>query len=90
MTISHGNSTKSITLYPHEKPSLEFEKHFWFEHSDEEVTQPLLTLEQDATFKENIEYDYIYTTLTNTHDEHISPHHQVSGKHFLETCSPTE
>jgi hypothetical protein len=51
MTISHENSTKKLTLYPPAKPSLDLENSPWIEDSDEESTQPLLSLYQASTFR---------------------------------------
>jgi hypothetical protein len=46
MTISHGTSTKKLTLYPPAKPSLDSETPSWIPNSDDEAIQPLLSLEQ--------------------------------------------
>jgi len=67
MTISHENSTKKLTLYPPTKPSPNLENSSWVEHSDEEPTQPLLTLAKDSTFKNAIEDDFICTYLAHPH-----------------------
>lgn len=77
MIVSHGGSTKKLTLCPLVMPSSEFENPLWFEDSDEELTRPLLTLEQDITFKEYIKNDLIYTTITNPHDDCLSPYSQI-------------
>lgn len=90
ITISYGNSMKNITLYPPTKPLLEFENPLWFEDSNEELTNPLLTPKQVAIFKEDTKYEFICTTLIDPHDDHLFPYDQILGKHFQKTCSLVE
>jgi hypothetical protein len=72
MTISHGNSTKKLTLYPSGKPSLDSETPSWVEYNVEEVTQPLLSLEHASLFARStkddlIKYFMIYLKLTSAY-----------------------
>lgn len=76
-------------MYPPAKTSSEFENPLWFEDSDEELTQPLITLEQTITFKEDIKDDLIYTTITNPHNDYFFPYDQILEQNFQEKISPT-
>ena len=58
MTIFDGMETKSLTLYPPARQSLEAETSLWIEQEEEDV-QPLLTIGKALTFKNKIEDDAI-------------------------------
>jgi hypothetical protein len=53
------NSTKKLTLYPLSKPSSDSETPSQVDDSDEEVTQPLLSLEHASVFARSTEDDLI-------------------------------
>jgi hypothetical protein len=67
MMISHGNSTKTLTLYPPANPSDDLENSPWIEDSKEEPTQPLLTLDQASTFTKETKDDFIFTYIVHPH-----------------------
>jgi hypothetical protein len=78
MTISQGNSTKKLTLYPPSKPSPDLENSPWVEDSDEKPAEPMITLDQASTFKQTTEDDFICTYLAHPH---ITSHPTL--EHFL-------
>jgi hypothetical protein len=90
MTISHGNSTKELTLYPPAKPSPDLENSPWAEDSDEEPAQPLLTLDQASTFKQATEDDLICTCLAHPHIASHPTLEHILGEKFQEVYSPIE
>ena len=67
MTISHRNSTKKVTLYPHVKPTTNHEMPIWMgnEDNDDESVHQILTLDQELSFKEEIEDDAINNFISN-------------------------
>jgi hypothetical protein len=89
MTISHGTSTKKLTLYPPAKPNIDFETPLWAdgEDSDEEgEAHQVLSIDQYLAIREKIEDDEINdfiassSSSTNSHVlEHVMhPKTQVS------------
>ena len=84
MTISHGNSTKKLTLYPPAKPSPDLENSPWVEDSDEELVRPLLTLDQASTFKQATEDDFICTYLAHPHIASHPTLEHILGEKFQE------
>jgi hypothetical protein len=61
MTISQGNYTNKITLYPLSKPSTNLDPPIWIgnEDSDEENGLQILTLDQMVLYKEETEDEII-------------------------------
>eukprot|EP00253_Pinus_taeda_P010407 PITA_10407 len=57
-TISNGQETKQLTLYPHATPMINNDKSVWLDYEDEE-TQPILTVGHALTFKDSIEDELI-------------------------------
>ena len=57
MTITHGDETKHINLYPPAKALLRSENTHWVEEEehDSECTQPILKIGQAMSLKENSE-----------------------------------
>lgn len=58
MTISNGQETKQLTLYPHATPMISNDNYVWLDYEDEE-TQPILTIRQALTFKDSTEDELI-------------------------------
>eukprot|EP00253_Pinus_taeda_P005984 PITA_05984 len=58
MTISNGQETKQLTLYPHATPMINNDNSIWVDYEDEE-TQPILTLGQALTLKDSTEDELI-------------------------------
>jgi hypothetical protein len=93
MTISHGKSTKNITLYPPTKPSPDSKNPPWIEENDEETIYLVLTLDQALTFRRYTKDDLIFTFISHPH---IARHPTYpSLGHILrrfnqETCSLVE
>eukprot|EP00253_Pinus_taeda_P036568 PITA_36568 len=58
ITISNGQETKQLTLYPHATPMINNENSVWLDYEDEE-TQPILTVGQALTFKDSTEDELI-------------------------------
>eukprot|EP00253_Pinus_taeda_P018125 PITA_18125 len=58
MTISNGQETKQLTLYPHATPMINNDNSIWVDYEDEE-TQPILTIEQALTLKNSTEDELI-------------------------------
>lgn len=58
MTISNGQETKQLTLYPHATPMINNDNSVWVDYEDEE-TQPILTIGQSLTFKDSSEDELI-------------------------------
>eukprot|EP00253_Pinus_taeda_P035744 PITA_35744 len=58
MTISNGQETKQLTLYPHAKPMINNDNSIWVDYEDEEA-QPILTVRQALTLKNSTEDELI-------------------------------
>eukprot|EP00253_Pinus_taeda_P004863 PITA_04863 len=58
MTISNGQETKQLTLYPHATPMINNDNYVWLDYEGEE-TQPILTVGQALTFKDSTEDELI-------------------------------
>jgi len=82
MTISHENSTKKLTLYSLAKTSLELENSLWIEDNDGESTQPLLSLDQPSTFRQDTKDDFICTYIAHPHTTNHPNFEHILGKHF--------
>jgi hypothetical protein len=66
MTITHGTKTKQITLYPPTRPTTELECTQWLdEDNNDEVFQPILTIAQAMSLKENTDENLINHCITN-------------------------
>jgi hypothetical protein len=89
MTISHGTSTKQLTLYPPTKPNIDLETPLWVdgEESDEEgESHQVLSIDQYLAIRDKTEDDEINDFIAsssssgNTHIlEHVmKPKTQVS------------
>lgn len=85
MTISHGNSTKIITLYPLAKSSFGLKNSPWIEDNDEETIQLVLTLDKAYTFRRNTKDDLIFTFIVYPHT--IRHPNYPSLGHILRRCS---
>ena len=65
-TISDGNSTKKLVLYPPTKPIKEIKNPLWAECKTEEGNAlPLVTVGKALFFKDEIENDKISSFITN-------------------------
>ena len=64
MTISDGTETKSLTLYPLARPRLDAETPLRVELEEEDSVQPLLTIGNALTFKDEIEEDAINSFIS--------------------------
>eukprot|EP00253_Pinus_taeda_P003383 PITA_03383 len=58
MTISNGQETKQLTLYPQATPMINNDNFVWLDYEDGE-TQPILTVRQALTFKDSTEDELI-------------------------------
>eukprot|EP00253_Pinus_taeda_P035700 PITA_35700 len=58
MTISNGQETKQLTLYPHATPMINTDNSIWVDYEDEEA-QPILTIRQALTLKNSTEDELI-------------------------------
>eukprot|EP00253_Pinus_taeda_P006489 PITA_06489 len=58
MTISNGQETKQLTLYPHATPMINSDNSIWVDYEDEEA-QPILTIGQALTLKNSTEDELI-------------------------------
>ena len=63
MTISNGQETKQLTLYPHATPMINNDSSVWVDYEDEE-TQPILTIGQALTFKDSTEDELISSFIS--------------------------
>ena len=63
MTISNGQETKQLTLYPHATPMINNDNSIWVDYEDEE-TQPILTIGQALTFKDSTEDELISSFIS--------------------------
>eukprot|EP00253_Pinus_taeda_P017045 PITA_17045 len=72
-TISNGQETKQLTLYPHATPMINNDNSIWVDYEDEE-TQPILTIGQALTLKNSNEDELI----SNFISEPSSLKHQLS------------
>jgi hypothetical protein len=65
MTIAHGDSVKKFNLYPPAKAltESEFTQCFQDTNNDEEVVQPILTIDQVMNLKNDIEENQIINLL---------------------------
>jgi hypothetical protein len=80
MTISHGSSTKRITLYLDAKPSSNLDNSPLFEGNDEETTQSIFNLNQKFNFREETEDDFNCTYTEQPHIANHSPLENSFGK----------
>ena len=80
MTIANGESMKKLIMYPPLKIVLE--NSIWVEdpYEDEEIAQPLLTIEQSKGLKEQIEYNFLNQFISTTND---AQYHQSSTPYDL-------
>eukprot|EP00253_Pinus_taeda_P009629 PITA_09629 len=58
ITISNGQETKQLTLYPHATPMINNDNSIWVDYEDEE-TQPILTVGQALTLKDSTKDELI-------------------------------
>eukprot|EP00253_Pinus_taeda_P017050 PITA_17050 len=58
MTISNGQETKQLTLYPHATPMINRDNSIWVDYEDEEA-QRILTIGQALTLKNSTEDELI-------------------------------
>jgi hypothetical protein len=66
MTITHGTKTKQITLYPPTRLLVELECTQWInEVKNNEFVQPILTIAQAMSLKENTDEILINHCITN-------------------------
>eukprot|EP00253_Pinus_taeda_P028586 PITA_28586 len=63
MTISNGQETKQLTLYPHATPMINSDNSIWVDYEEEE-TQPILTIGQALTFKDSTEDELISSFIS--------------------------
>jgi hypothetical protein len=93
MTISNGASMKKLILYPPTKPVVE--NSLWVEdpYEDEEIAQPLLTIEQSRGLKEqtkdNLLNQFLSTTDCIQYPESFSTYDHVFSNDFQENCDLT-
>jgi hypothetical protein len=68
MTIAHGDSIKKFNLYPPAKAltESEFTQCFQDTNDDEEIVQPILTIDQVMNLKNDIEENQIINFINNS------------------------
>jgi hypothetical protein len=90
MTISNGESMKKLIIYPPLK--IVVENSLWVEdpYEDEEIAQPLLTIEQSRGLKEQTEENFLNQFLSTIDciiiPRIISMHDHVFSIDFQEYC----
>jgi hypothetical protein len=86
MTISNGASMKKLILYPPTKPVVEDSLWVEYPYKDEEITQPLLTIEQSRGLKEQTEDNFLNQFISTTDDaqypESSSPYDLIFSNVF--------
>eukprot|EP00253_Pinus_taeda_P019666 PITA_19666 len=90
MTISNGQETKQLTLYPHATPMINNDNSVWVDYEDEE-TQPILTVGQALTFKDSTEDELISNFISEPSSVNPEIHNHFTvileskSQHNLET-----
>jgi len=84
MTISNGQETKQLTLYPHATPMINNDNSVWVDYEDEE-TQPILTIGQALTFKDSTEDELISSFISEP--SLVSPEIHIHFTAILESES---
>jgi hypothetical protein len=80
MTISHGTSTKQLTLYPPAKPNIDLETPLWVdgEESDEEgESHQVLSIDQYLAIRDKTEDDEIndfIASSSSSQNTHLLEH----------------
>ena len=82
MTISNGQETKHLTLYPHATPMINNDNSVWLDYEDEE-TQPILTVGQALTFKDSTKDELISNFISEP-----SPVSPEIHNHFTAILEP--
>eukprot|EP00253_Pinus_taeda_P015881 PITA_15881 len=78
MTISNGYETKQLTLYPHATPVVNNEDSIWMEY-DDNVVQPILTIGQALTLKDNTEDEIINNFICEPSSVIAETHNQLTA-----------
>jgi len=73
MTISNGQETKQLTLYPHATPMINNDNSVWVDYEYEE-TQPILTIGQALTFKDSTEDELISSFISEPSSVSLEMH----------------
>eukprot|EP00253_Pinus_taeda_P023260 PITA_23260 len=89
MTISNGQETKHLTLYPHATPMINNDNSVWLDYEDEE-TQPILTVRQALTLKDSTEDELINfiskpSSVSPEIHNHFTAILESKSQHNLET-----
>jgi hypothetical protein len=69
MTISHGSSTKKLSLYPPSKPNIDPKAPIWVDDGEdeyEEVSQQVFSVDQYLVVREKTEDDEINDFIAST------------------------
>jgi len=78
MTISNGYETKQLTLYPHATPIINNEDSMWMDYDDNAV-QPILTIGQALTLKDNTEDEIINNFICEPSSVIAETHNQLTA-----------
>jgi hypothetical protein len=92
MTIAHWDLVKKLNLYPLAKAltESEFTQCFQYTNDDEEVVQPILTIDQVMYRKNDIEENQIINFINNPNftqyhgGQHTFDHKHILDKYFQE------
>jgi hypothetical protein len=86
MTIAHGVSVKKFNLYPPAKAltELEFTQCFQDTNDNEEIIQPILTIDQVMNLKNDIKENQIISLINNSYfTQYHGGKHSFNHKHIL-------
>jgi hypothetical protein len=94
MTIAYGDSVKKFNLYPPTKAltESEFSQCFQETNDNEEIVQPILTIDQIMNFKNDIEENQIINLINNYdfsqyHGGKDFDHQYILDREFQESCT---
>jgi hypothetical protein len=77
-TISNGYETKHLTLYPYATPLSNNDNSVWVDF-DDQLTQPILTIEQALSHKDATEDEVINTFICETLENYDSRNSQPTS-----------
>eukprot|EP00253_Pinus_taeda_P004093 PITA_04093 len=89
MTISNGQETKQLTLYPHATPMINNDNSKWVDYEDEE-TQPILIVGQALTLKDSTEDELINNFISEPSSVSSEIHNHLTAILELESQNNLE
>ena len=78
MTISNGQETKQLTLYPHATPMINNDDFVWLDYEDND-TQPIFTIRQSLTLKDTMEDEVISNFIFEPSSVTFETHNQLTA-----------